>query len=175
MPWEARLVREYSERLDLVPFSFLQLFETDSLASADWFHIGAKQQRALHRSGDGTTNEAVEPVVVGLFGSGFPFVNSPTAALGFDEVLCSNLFGEHAMRFGLVSVNGQATTIAHCDRESRVSERLPPVRVVNDVSDCTFPVDAGDSPVQTNAVAGAAFVFAEWIRGRTDESTMRRQ
>lgn len=79
------------------------------------------------------------------------------------------------MRFGLVAVNGQATTIAHRDSEPRVRERLPPIRVVDDVPDRAFPVDAGNSPVQTHAVAGAAFVFAEWIRGRTDETSVRRQ
>jgi hypothetical protein len=75
---------------------------------ANGFDIGAEKQCALHGYGDGATDETVEPVVVGLFRSSFPFVDSPTAALGFDEVLGGYLLGEHAVLFGAITTDEEA-------------------------------------------------------------------
>jgi len=110
-------------------------------------------------------------VVVGLFGSRFPFVDGSAAAFGFDVVLGGDLFGEHAVHVGAITKNGEATSVAHRDGESRLREGLPPVGVVDDVTDRPLAVDAGDTPVESDSIARPAFVFAEWIRRCADEPT----
>ncbi|GAB5517400.1 MAG: hypothetical protein Rhob2KO_51250 [Rhodopirellula baltica] len=40
-------------------------------------------------------------------------------------------------------------------------EGLPPIGVVDDVADRSLAVDRGDSPVESDAIAGPAFVFTE--------------
>ncbi len=79
------------------------------------------------------------------------------------------------MRFGLIAIDRQTSAIAHRNGESRVRKRLPPIRVVDDVTNRAFAVYAWDAPIQTNTISRPAFVFAEWIRGRTDKSTVRWQ
>lgn len=100
-------------------------------------------------------------MVVGLFGTGFPFVNRSTAAFGFDEVLGRDLFGEHSVLLGAITENGKTSVVAHRHGKAGVREGLPPVRVVDDVADGSLAIDCRHSPVQSDAVAGSAFVFAE--------------
>ena len=159
--------------MTLTLFSTLKLSETNSLSLWCRWSIGAEQQRTLHGRGDGGADEAVEPVVVGLFGAGFPFVDGSAAAFGADEVLGGDLLGEHAVLVGAIAEDGEATSIAHRDGEPRVREGLPPVGVVDDVADGSFAVDGWDSPVESDAIAWPAFVFAERVRGRSDESAVR--
>ncbi len=45
-------------------------------------------------------------MVVGLFGAGFPFVDGSAAAFGADEVLGSDLLGEHAVLIGAIAEDG---------------------------------------------------------------------
>ena len=102
-------------------------------------------------------------MVVGLFGAGFPFVDGSAAAFGADEVLGSDLLGEHAVLVGAVAEDRETASVAHRDGESRVREGLPPVGVVDDVADGSFAVDRGDSPVESDSIAWPAFVFAERV------------
>ena len=85
------------------------------------------------------------------------------APLGFDEVFGGHLFRKHPMLFDSITKDRQTTAIAHRDGEPCVCERLPPVRVVDDVTDGSFAVDRRDPPIQSDSVAGPAFVFAEWV------------
>ncbi len=112
-------------------------------------------------------------MVVGLFGAGFPFVDGSPAAFGADEVLGGDLLGEHAVLIGAIAEDGEAAAVAHRNGESRMRERLPPVRVVDDVADGSLAVDGGDSPVEPDAIAWPAFVLAERVRGRADETAVR--
>lgn len=102
-------------------------------------------------------------MVVGLLRTRLPFIDGSAAAFGFDEVLGGDLLGEHSVLFGSVTKDRKTTSIAHRDGESRVREGLPPVGVVDHVSDRSFAVDGRDSPVQADSVARAPFVFAEWV------------
>jgi hypothetical protein len=43
-------------------------------------------------------------------------------------------------------------------------EGLPPVGIVDHMSDRSFAVNGWDTPVQSNTITGPAFVFAEWVR-----------
>ena len=81
----------------------MELFEADSLAPWCRWSVGSEQQRSLHGGCDGGTDEAVEPVVVGLFGAGFPFVDGPAAAFGADEVFGGDLLGEHSVLVGPIA------------------------------------------------------------------------
>lgn len=141
----------------------MKIPETDSIAFRRSRNIRAEKQSTLHGSANRAADEAIEPVVVGLFGAGFPFVDRSTAAFGFDEVLGGDLFGEHAVLFGAITEDGKTSVVTHRDREACVREGLPPVRVVDDVADRSLAVDGWDPPVQSHAVAGPAFVFAEWV------------
>jgi len=51
-------------------------------------------------------------VVVGLFGTGFPFVDGSTAAFGADEVLGGDLLGEHAVLVKAIAEDGEAASVA---------------------------------------------------------------
>ena len=117
----------------------------------------------MHRCGDNAADEAIEPVVVGLFGAGFRFVDGSASALGADEVLGGDLLGEHTVLVGAIAKDGEAASVAYCDGESRMREGLPPVGVVDDVADGSFAVDGWDSPVESDSVTRPAFVFAEWV------------
>ena len=141
----------------------LKFFETHSLTLWCGWSIGSEQQCSLHGGGDSTSDEAVEPVVVGLFGAGFPFVDGSAAAFGADEVLGGDLLGEHAVLVGAIAEDGEAASVAHRDCKPGVREGLPPVRVVDDVADGSLSMDRGDSPVEPDAIAWSAFVFAEWV------------
>ena len=102
-------------------------------------------------------------MVVGLFGAGFPFVDGSASAFGADEVFGGDLLGEHAVLVGAIAEDGEAASVTHCDGESRMRERLPPIRIVDDVADGAFAVDGGYSPVESDSIAWPAFVFAEWV------------
>nr|WP_242632144.1 hypothetical protein [Rubripirellula amarantea] len=130
----------------------LHLFEADSLRLWSSLSIRSEQQCSLHRSTNSTSNETIQPVVVGLFGAGFPFVDRSAAAFGFDEVFGGDLFGEHTVLVGAIAEDGKTSVVAHRDGEPCVCERLPPVRVVDDVADGAFAVDGRDSPIQTDAI-----------------------
>ena len=112
-------------------------------------------------------------MVVGVFGAGFPFVDGTPAAFGADEVFGGDLLDEHAVLVGVIAEDGETTAVAHRDGESRVREGLPPVGVRDHVTDCSLAVDGWHAPVESDAVARPAFVFAERIRGRSDEAAVR--
>jgi len=112
-------------------------------------------------------------VIVWVFGAGFPFVDGSASAFGFDEVFGGDLLGEHAVLLGAVSENGGAASVAHGDGEACVGEGLPPVGVVDDVADRSLAMDRGASPVEADAIAWPASVFAEWIGGCANETTVR--
>ncbi len=64
------------------------------------------------------------------------------------------------------------TMVAMGVYESRMREGLPPVGVVDDMTDRPLAVDAGDTPIESDSIAWPAFVFAEWIRRCADEPTV---
>ena len=118
----------------------------------------------MHGRCDSAANKAVEPVVVGLLGAGFPFVDGSAAAFGADVVLGGDLLGEHAVLISTIAEDGEASAIAHGNGKPCMRERLPPVGVVDHVSDRSLAMDGWHSPVESNAIARPAFVFTEWIR-----------
>ena len=71
------------------------------------------------------------------------------------------MLAEHAMGFGVCAKERQATAIAHGNTKPSVDKRLPPVRVVDHVSDRAFAMDVGDAPVESYAITWPAFVFTE--------------
>jgi len=147
----------------LIPFAALEFFEADPLSLRCGWSIGSEQQRSLHGCSDGGADKAVEPVVIGLLGTGFPFVDRSAAAFGADVVLGRDLLGEHAVLVGAVAEDGEAASVAHGNGKPRVREGLPPVRVVDHVSDGSLAMDGWDTPVEPYAISRPAFVFAEWI------------
>ena len=64
---------------------------------------------------------------------------------------------------GAIAEDGETSSVAHRDCKPGVREGLPPVRVVDHVADGSLAVDRGDSPVEPDAIAWPAFVFAERI------------
>ena len=118
----------------------------------------------MHGGGDGGADEAVEPVVVGLFWTRLPFVDGASSPLSLDEVLGGDLLGEHAVLISTIAEDGEASAIAHGNGKPCMRERLPPVGVVDHVSDRSLAMDGWHSPVESNAIARPAFVFTEWIR-----------
>ena len=90
----------------LIPFAALEFFEADPLSLRCGWSIGSEQQRSLHGCSDGGADKAVEPVVIGLLGTGFPFVDRSAAAFGADVVLGRDLLGEETMRVGSVTEEG---------------------------------------------------------------------
>lgn len=73
------------------------------------------------------------------------------------------------MLIGDVAEQRQASTFAHRNGQACMNERLPEVRVVNDVAYRTLTVDVRHSPVVANAVAGLTFVFRERLARRANE------
>ena len=98
----------------------MKLTETEPFLLGACWKIGSEKQRSVHRCGDCGADEAVEPVVVGLFGAGLQLIDGAAAALGFDEIFGGDLFGKHAMLFRSIAENGKAAAVAHCHGEPRV-------------------------------------------------------
>ena len=92
--------------MTLTLFLTLQLSKTNSLSLWCRWSIGAEQYCTLHGRGDRGADEAVEPVVVGLFGAGLPFVDGSATTFGADVVLGGDLLGEHAVLVGAVTEDG---------------------------------------------------------------------
>jgi len=111
-------------------------------------------------------------VVVGLFGALLPFVNGSPSPFGSNEVFRGQMLGQHSMRLGICSKQRETPTIAHRHSQASIHERLPPIGVEHHVADGSLSMDVGDSPVQTNAIAGASFILAEWHARGSDESTV---
>lgn len=120
-----------------------------------------EQRRSLHRGSDRAADNAVEPVVVATFGSQLPFVDGSPPTFGTDAELRREVLGQEAVRVGFVAEERQAATVANWRGKARVDERLPIVRIEDDVPDGSFALDVGDSPVVAHSVAGPAFVLGE--------------
>lgn len=88
----------------ICPSALLHLFEAEAFTPWRWLlSIGTEEKCALHGCSDGTADEAIEPMVVGLLGSWFPFIDGPTATFGSNKIFRRDLLGEHPMRFGMVT------------------------------------------------------------------------
>lgn len=55
-----------------------------------------QQTHAQHQCPDGAADEAIEPVIVGVFGTDFPLLDRAAAALGCHLVLGRQVLGEQA-------------------------------------------------------------------------------
>ena len=80
--------------------------------------VGAEQDRALDRGRDGATDKAVEPVVVGMAGAEFPFIDGPASTFGLDPVLGCDVIGEEVVI--MFSKQRQTALVAHGYREAGV-------------------------------------------------------
>ena len=100
----------------------LKIPETNSLMFRWSGDICAKKECALHRCRDGRTDEAVKPVVIGLFWPGFPFVDRSASAFGSDVVFGGDLLSEHPVLIWSIAEDGQATSITHGNGEPGVGE-----------------------------------------------------
>lgn len=70
-----------------VPPAFLHLRKANPLPAHLGYTFNTLKDNTLHGCPDGGTDQTVEPVVVWLFGSLLPFVHTPSAGFGLDEVL----------------------------------------------------------------------------------------
>ena len=101
-----------------------------------------------------------------------PFVDRSAAAFGLDAVLGRQMFGEQSMWLGIVAEQRQAPTIAHRHSQAGMDERLPVVRVVDDVANGPLALDVRHPPVVSDAIARLPLVLGERLARRTDESTV---
>ena len=88
----------------------LKFFETNAFPLRCRWSISSEQQRSLHRGDDSTSDEAVEPVVVGLFGAGFSFVDGSALAFGADELFGVNVTATNQI---LLTVLSQQITVSN--------------------------------------------------------------
>ena len=82
---------------------------------------------------------------------------------------------EELMSSGDPSVERERPLVADGNREPRVNETLPVVRVVDDVPDRTFARDVRHHPVQPQPVAGLLPIFRHGLAARADIPSVRRQ
>ncbi len=82
------------------------------------------------------------------------------------------MLGEHTMRFGVCAKERQAAAITHRDTKASIDKRLPPVGIVDHVTDCALTMNVRDTPVETYAITRTASVLAEWQTRRANETTV---
>ncbi len=111
-------------------------------------------------------------MVVRLLGPLFPFVYASAAGFSLDEVLRGQMLGEHAMRLCIAAKERKATAITHRYAKASVHKRLPPVRIEHDVSDGSFAVNIGDTPIESYAITWSATILAKWQTRRAHEPTV---
>ncbi len=149
--------------------SSLHFLETKAISLLWNVSISAEKHNSLHRSRNGRPHQAVEPVVVRLLGPLFPFVYASAAGFSLDEVLRVQMLGEHAMRL-CIAAKERGNRDHPSIREASVHKRLPPVRIEHDVSDGSFAVNIGDTPIESYAITWSATILAKW---QTDAPTNR--
>ncbi len=113
----------------------------------------------MDRGGHGGADQAVEPMVIRSLRPVLPLVDHPPSAFGLDPVLSRDVFGEEPVLLGLVAEQGQAASIAHRRGQAGMNERLPVVRVEDDVPDRPPALDVGNPPVVADPVTSLALVF----------------
>ncbi len=82
------------------------------------------------------------------------------------------MLGEHTMRFGVCAKERQAAAIAHRDTKASIDKRLPPVGIVDHVTDCALAMNVRDTPVESYAITWPATILAERQTRRTNETTV---
>lgn len=152
----------------------LKVGEFDPLPGLGRDRFGAGKNRAQDGGRNSTADHAIEPVIVELLGSDFPFVYRAPAPFGLHPVFRREVFRNEPVRFRLVAEERKAAFVAHGDGQARVDKSLPVVGVVDDVTDGPLACNVGDAPVVAHAVAAFSFVFGKRNGGRANKSSVAR-